>query len=83
MPPMPSIGNSATVQAWVEGGLGQPPHDDFRFIVTSANRMPAVANYIRNPGEAHYSPYTLDVLRIEDGRIVGEERVPVYVVRGY
>lgn len=71
MPPAPfvSIGGSATVQAWVEGGFGKPPYDDFKCVVTSANRMPAVANYLRKPGDAQYQPFTIDVLRIESGSV--------------
>lgn len=71
MPPSPyvSVGSSATVQAWVKGGFGQPPYDDFKLLVTSANRMPAVANYLRKPGDAYYRPFTVDVLRIESGGV--------------
>ena len=71
MPPSPIayVGNRACVESWIEGGLGQPPYDDFRFVITSANRLPAVANYIRNPGDTHYRPVLLDVLRVEAGVI--------------
>ncbi|HKW10194.1 MAG TPA: RNA polymerase subunit sigma-70 [Gemmatimonadaceae bacterium] len=71
MPPAPfvSVGNRATVQAWVEGGFGQPPYNDFKLVVTSANRMPAVANYLRKPGDAYYRAFMIDVLRIESGSV--------------
>ncbi|MGH7680013.1 MAG: RNA polymerase subunit sigma-70, partial [Gemmatimonadaceae bacterium] len=71
MPPSPfvSVGNRATVEAWVEGGLGQPPYDDFRCVLTSANRMPALAQYIRKAGDTQYRPFMIDVLRVEDGRV--------------
>ena len=71
MPPAPfaSVGNSTTVQAWVKGGFGQPPYDDFKCVVTSANRMPAVANYLRKPGDAYYRAFMIDVLRIESGGV--------------
>lgn len=71
MPPEPfvTVGNSVTVQSWVEGGLGQPPYDDIRYVVTWANRLPAVANYVRKPGDTHYRAAMLDVLRIENGGI--------------
>ena len=71
MPPSPIayVGNRACVESWVEGGLGQPPYDDFRFVITSANRLPAVANYIRKPGDTHYRPFMLDVLRVDGGGI--------------
>ena len=71
MPPSPIaiVGNRACVQSWIDGGLGQAPFDDFRFVLTSANRLPAVANYIRKPGDTHYRPFMLDVLRVEAGGI--------------
>ena len=36
---------------------------------TAANRMPAVAGYVRRPGTTIFRAQTLDVLRIRDGRI--------------
>jgi RNA polymerase sigma-70 factor (ECF subfamily) len=71
MPPTPMAyeGSETVVRAWVEGGFGAPPFDDFRCLVVDANGMPAVANYIRRPGEAHYRPFALDVLRVERGAI--------------
>ena len=71
MPPSPSayVGNRAIVQACVEGGFGQAPYDDFKCVVTSANRLPAVACYVRQPGDTHYRPFMIDVLRIESGGV--------------
>ncbi len=71
MPPSPfvSVGSSATVKAWVDGGLGQPPYDDFRFVVTSANRLPVAASYVRKPGDTCYRAFMIDVLRIDSGRV--------------
>jgi RNA polymerase sigma-70 factor, ECF subfamily len=71
MPPEPIayVGRDAVVGSWVEGGFGAPPFDDFRCLVTAANGMPAVANYIRRPGEDHYRAFALDVLRIEGAAI--------------
>ena len=72
MPPTPDAwaGRDAVVKSWIEGGFGQPPYDDFRCVIVRANRMPAVACYLRRPGEDTYDPLTLDVLRIEEGAIV-------------
>jgi RNA polymerase sigma-70 factor (ECF subfamily) len=71
MPPASTawVGNDAVVRAWVEGGFGAPPYDDFRCLVLGANGMPAVANYIRRPGETLYEAFAIDVLRIENGAI--------------
>jgi RNA polymerase sigma-70 factor (ECF subfamily) len=43
---------------------------DWRVILTAANRQPAAATYLRPPGETQYKGFSLDVLRIEDGKIV-------------
>lgn len=71
MPPerMAFVGNEAVVRAWVDGGFGSPPYDDFKCLVTRANGMPATANYIKRPGESHHTIISLDVLRIEQGTI--------------
>jgi RNA polymerase sigma-70 factor, ECF subfamily len=37
--------------------------------VTRANRQPALACYLKRPGEADYRPMALDVIRIERGRV--------------
>jgi len=42
----------------------------WRFVPTAANRMPAVAGYVQRPGTSVYRAHNLDVLRVEDGRIV-------------
>jgi RNA polymerase sigma-70 factor (ECF subfamily) len=40
-----------------------------RALATRANRQPAMAVYLRPPGEWEYRPFAISVLRIEDGRI--------------
>jgi RNA polymerase sigma-70 factor (ECF subfamily) len=42
---------------------------DLRGVATWANRQPAVAGYVRDPGSGEYLPLGLDVLRGEDGAI--------------
>lgn len=42
---------------------------EYRFLPTRANRQPAVAIYLRPPGESTFRPLTLEVLRIEEGRV--------------
>jgi RNA polymerase sigma-70 factor (ECF subfamily) len=71
MPPSPNawVGNRAIIDAIVEGGFGQTPYDDFKCVITSANRMPAVANYLRKPGDKLYRAFAIDVLRIENGAV--------------
>jgi RNA polymerase sigma-70 factor (ECF subfamily) len=71
MPPSPNawVGNRAIVQAVVDGGFGQAPFDDFKCVITSANRLPGVAYYVKKPGDTHYRPFMIDVLRIESGGV--------------
>jgi RNA polymerase sigma-70 factor (ECF subfamily) len=71
MPPEPGLhrGRDAIVGSWLEGGMGTPEFGEFRCVVTSANRQPAVACYLRQPGETGYTALAIDVLRIEEGEI--------------
>ena len=38
-------------------------------MITRANGQPAVAGYVRKPGDAAYEPLAIDVLRVRDGLI--------------
>lgn len=73
MPPLPfSFTGRAEVVAFVENamGSGSPLHrGQWRGVPLAANRQPAMAGYIRLPGDATYRPQVLDVLRVEDGEI--------------
>jgi RNA polymerase sigma-70 factor, ECF subfamily len=71
MPPNPGTwaGRDTVVGAWVQGGFGSDWFGQFRCLITRANGMPAVANYLRKPGEAKFRAMALDVLQIEDGLV--------------
>ena len=71
MPPNPGawVGRDTVVASWVQGGFGSEGFGAFRCLTTSTNRMPAVACYVRKPGESAYRPMSLDVLRVEQGQI--------------
>ncbi|HEX6274606.1 MAG TPA: RNA polymerase subunit sigma-70 [Polyangiaceae bacterium] len=73
MPPEPTrqVGRDRIVRGWVEGGFGAEDFGAMRCLVTTANRLPAVAVYRRKPGAVGYRPMALDVLRIE-GTLVRE-----------
>ena len=43
---------------------------DWSDVPTRANRQPAVAHYVRAPGDDVYRAQVLDVLHVEEGRIV-------------
>jgi RNA polymerase sigma-70 factor (ECF subfamily) len=42
---------------------------EWKHLPTTANRMPAVAGYVRRPGTTIFRAQNLDVLRVRDGRI--------------
>ena len=71
MPPQPDVfqGRDVVIDRWVSGGFGSEAFGSLRCVVTGANRQPAVACYARSPGNDHYSPLAIDVLRIADGAI--------------
>jgi RNA polymerase sigma-70 factor (TIGR02960 family) len=71
MPPQPGVweGRDTVVQSWIDGGFGSESFGSMRCVVTRANRQPAVACYVRKPGEGRYTPLAIDVLRIVDGAV--------------
>jgi RNA polymerase sigma-70 factor (ECF subfamily) len=71
MPPQPLsvVGSKAIVDSWVEGGFGDEMWGVLKCVHVKANKQPAVAFYVRRPGESDYLPLALDVLRIEDGAL--------------
>jgi RNA polymerase sigma-70 factor, ECF subfamily len=73
MPPQPEriVGREAIGAYWVHGGFGSEELGEFRCVLTAANLMPAVACYIRRPGDTEFRRLALDVLRIE-GRGIAE-----------
>lgn len=73
MPPLPFwfAGRTAVV-AFAEHAFapGSPLYQGaWRGVPTRANRQPAIAGYIRLPGESEYQAQVLNVLRIENGKI--------------
>ena len=71
MPPQPGAwqGRDTVLEGWVEGGFGSEGFGSMRCVVTRANGQPAVACYVRKPGDAEHRPLAVDVLRIEDGLV--------------
>jgi RNA polymerase sigma-70 factor (ECF subfamily) len=69
MPPHPTwyAGRGAIKTAAQQGF--DPDWGQLRSLVAAANRQPAVAHYLRRPGEQEYRPLALDVLRVHEGRV--------------
>lgn len=42
---------------------------EWRSTATHANRMPAVAHYVRRPGDDTFRAQVLDVIRVEEGKV--------------
>jgi RNA polymerase sigma-70 factor (ECF subfamily) len=42
---------------------------EWRLFPVAANRMPAAASYLRQPGDTEYRAFKFDVMRIEAGLI--------------
>ena len=82
MPPHPFTyaGLKPSLDAWIEGGFGSESLGEFRCIPTRANHLPAVACYLRAPGESEFKPLALDVLEIEDGKIVEITTFPLELI---
>jgi RNA polymerase sigma-70 factor (ECF subfamily) len=43
---------------------------EYLFVPTGANLQPALAIYLRRPGDTHYRPLTLELLRVVEGQVV-------------
>jgi RNA polymerase sigma-70 factor (ECF subfamily) len=72
MPPEPGVyvGRDTVMDVWTDGGFGDPERfGAVRCLLTSANRQPAVAYYVRPTGEERYRALAVDMLTIVDGEI--------------
>jgi RNA polymerase sigma-70 factor, ECF subfamily len=58
------------VDAFRHGSEKHAAPGEHLFVAARANLQPAVAIYLRAPGEARYRPLALGVLRVEEGRVV-------------
>jgi RNA polymerase sigma-70 factor (ECF subfamily) len=71
MPPRPEryVGRDAIAAFFARDAFGALSPGRFRLVATRANRQPAAANYVRAPGDVDYRALSLDVLRIEGGKV--------------
>lgn len=74
MPPQPLwYRGRETIEAFLASFVDPRSPDyigHFRLVPTRANGQPAAANYLRRPGESEHRAITLDVLRVEEGKVV-------------
>ncbi|MFD0000342.1 RNA polymerase subunit sigma-70 [Nocardia sp. NPDC127526] len=85
MPPANLLfaGRAAIIAMWERALVGADAWGEWRTVEIGANRQPAVANYVRRPGEDRFSAVNIDVLRLADGLIVeittfGPELLPAF-----
>jgi RNA polymerase sigma-70 factor (TIGR02960 family) len=70
MPPAPLLFEGrAGMLPLLERAFGAESPGQWRLLPTSANRMPAAASYLKEPGDDTFRAFKLDVLRVEDGHI--------------
>ena len=68
MPPLPVVYDGIEqVRPLMAEGL--PGAGEWRVLATSANRMPAAACYLREPGGTEFRAFKHDVLRLVDGKV--------------
>lgn len=62
-------GRETLIEAWAPAMHG-PDAVEFRNMPVRANMQPALASYIRVPGESVYRGFALTILRVEEGKVV-------------
>jgi len=66
-----------------ERAFGPERDGEWRLVPTSAHRLPAAASYLLRPGDTVWRAFKLDVLRVNEGKIVeiltfGYSRFPAF-----
>ena len=71
MPPTTSWydGRDAIATFFAEHAFGPTSPGEMRVVATAANRQPAVAVYLRRPGDSEHRAFALTLLRVERGAI--------------
>ncbi|GAB3954159.1 sigma-70 family RNA polymerase sigma factor [Kribbella albertanoniae] len=70
MPPYPFwFQGRAVARRTIAVNLDPAYRGQWRYLITSVNRQPTLAAYLRAPGDTVFRPFGLDVFRIEDGLI--------------
>jgi RNA polymerase sigma-70 factor (TIGR02960 family) len=68
MPPQPFWFNGKDVFVpGLQAGLSDA--GEWRLVPITANRMPAMASYLRAPGDTEFRAFKIDVVRFEDGLV--------------
>lgn len=62
-------GRDQCLASWRQGGFGSPDFGVIRAVPTRANLQPAVAGYLRRPGETEFRLLAVDVLAFRDGLV--------------
>jgi RNA polymerase sigma-70 factor, ECF subfamily len=60
---------SDSKEAFLQATREFAPPGEYRFVATSANLQPAVAIYLRSPGDRVYRLTAIELLRVENGKV--------------
>ena len=69
MPPHPTWFDGREAILVAMRAAFDPQFGSLRAVVSGANRQPAIAHYLRAPGDSEYRALAIDVLRLEGGRV--------------
>ncbi|WP_311921875.1 RNA polymerase subunit sigma-70 [Microbispora sp. H10836] len=85
MPPAALVfdGRAAVLDMWRPVLEGEERWGEWHCVTLAVNRLPAVANYVRRPGETSFTAVNIDVLCAEDGLVTeittfGPELLPLF-----
>jgi RNA polymerase sigma-70 factor (ECF subfamily) len=68
MPPLPYwFSDKASFAPGLEANLREA--GEWRLVAIGANRQPALASYLRAPGDTEFRGFKIDVVRVEDGLV--------------
>jgi RNA polymerase sigma-70 factor (ECF subfamily) len=65
--------------AFLEASRRHAAVGEYRFVPTGASLQPAVAIYLRRPGDSAFRPLALEVLRVQDGQIAEITDFPAHL----
>jgi RNA polymerase sigma-70 factor (ECF subfamily) len=60
---------SDSKEAFLQATREFAPPGEYRFVATGANLQPAVAIYLRSPGDRVYRLTAIELLRVENGKV--------------
>lgn len=69
MPPEPPCVGAEDARSFFAHVLGTDGPGTWHLVPTRANGSPAIANYLRRPGDTEFRALSIDIVHVRDGRI--------------